>query len=85
MPFAPRQLTMTDAGAAVRSGREAIIAGETEIDLGSLERFDSAAVAALLDWRRLAAERGHSLHILHLPDGLASIARVYGVSHLLDG
>lgn len=84
MPFVPNQLTMTDA-VALRAGREAVIAGETEIDLSRLQRFDSAALAALLDWRRLASERGRPLHILHLPDGLASIARVYGVAHLLDG
>lgn len=84
MPFAPSQLTMTDAGAALRAGREAILGGETDIDLGGLQRFDSAALAALLDWRRLAAERGRPLRILHMPEGLASIARVVGVAHLLD-
>ncbi len=85
MPFAPGQLTMTDAGVALRAGRDAIIAGETEIDLGALQRFDSAALAVLLDWRRLAAEQGRPLRILHLPEGLASIARVVGVAHLLEG
>ncbi len=85
MPFVPGPLTMTDAGATLRAGREAIAAGETEIDLAGLQRFDSAAAAALLDWRRCAAEHGRPLRFAHLPDGLASIARVYGVAHLLDG
>ncbi len=84
MPFAPSQLTMNDAGAALRAGREAVMAGETEIDLAGLQRFDSAALAALLDWQRLAVGQGRPLHILNLPDGLASMARVYGVAHLLD-
>lgn len=83
MPFAPSQLTMSDAEAALRAGREAVAAGETEIDLSQLQRFDSAAVAALLEWQRLAAGQGRSLRIIHLPAGLASIAQVYGVAHLL--
>lgn len=84
MAFAPTQLTMNDAGAVLRAGRDAIGAGDTEIDLAGLQHFDSSAVAALLDWQRFAAEQGRALRLLNLPDGLASIARLYGVAELLD-
>ncbi len=83
MAIAPTQLTLVDIS-AVREGCNAIAAGEVEVDLGRLQRFDSAALAALLEWRRAAAERSAELLIRHCPPGLASIARVYGVAHLLE-
>jgi phospholipid transport system transporter-binding protein len=48
-----------------------------------MERFDSAAVAALLVWRRAAQSAGLSLHIASVPAGLQSLADLYGVAELL--
>ena len=83
MAFSPASLTMEDAAATVRAGLQALAGGETAIDLASLQRFDSSAVAALLEWQRAAASRGVTLQITHLPAGLDSLARLYGVAHLL--
>ena len=83
MPFAPKQLTMADADTVLSQGLSAIAGGDTEIDLGSLQHFDSSAVAALLAWQRAAHDAGITLHVAHLPPGLASLARLYGVDQLL--
>ncbi len=86
MPVAitPSRLTLSDSAAAMQEGCAAIAAGAVDVDLGGLERFDSAALATLLAWQRAAAERGAALSIQRCPPGLASIARVYGVAHLLE-
>ncbi len=65
------------------AGLAAMTAGETEIDLQQLQRFDSSAIAALLAWQRRAAEQGRPLRVANLPPGLASLARVYGVAELI--
>ncbi len=83
MAFAPESLTMADAAAVVRAGRQAVAAGETQVDLASLQRFDSTAVAALLEWQRAASAAGSTLQISNLPEGIDSLARLYGVAHLL--
>ncbi len=83
MAFAPASLTLDEAADTVSAGLQQLAAGETDIDLGSLQRFDSSAVAALLEWQRAAAKRGATLRIINLPDGLDSLARLYGVAHLL--
>ncbi len=83
MAFAPESLTMADAAAVVRAGLQAVAAGETQIDLASLQRFDSTAVAALLEWQRAASAGGATLQIANLPEGIDSLARLYGVAHLL--
>jgi phospholipid transport system transporter-binding protein len=48
-----------------------------------MERFDSAAVATLLVWRRAAQSAGLSLRIASVPAGLQSLADLYGVAELL--
>ncbi len=85
MNFAPTVLTQAEAADVVRAGLQALAEGASGVDLGGLQRFDSAAIAALLAWRRAAAARGVPLQVTGMPDGLESLARVYGVSHLLHG
>lgn len=85
MAFTPTRLTMADAEAVVRDGQQAIASGISEINFGRLEHFDSSAIATVLAWRRAAVERGVSLRIGGVPEGLLSLARVYGVAPLLGG
>ena len=54
MAYFPTSLTMQDAASSLQPGLDAIRSGSADIDLSRMERFDSAAVAALLVWRRAA-------------------------------
>ena len=83
MPFAPTTLTMNEAETVLAQGLQAIAAGDTHIDLGALQHFDSAAVATLLTWQRAASKLGKTLHVTQRPSGLDSLAKLYGVEQLL--
>lgn len=83
MAFAPKRLDMDVADTVLAQGLSAIAAGETVIDLSGLQQFDSAAVAALLAWQRAAAKAGSALRVVHPQAGIASLAKLYGVEHLL--
>ena len=83
MAYFPTSLTMPDAASNLQPGLDAIRSGSADIDLSRMERFDSAAVAALLVWRRAAESSGVSLHIRGVPAGLQSLADLYGVAELL--
>ena len=83
MSFTPTSITMADAGEALRDGLAAIAEGSTLIDLSHLSRFDSSAVSALLAWRRAATARGAQLQIAGVPDGLRSLAQLYGVQDFI--
>ena len=83
MAFSPTVLTFAEAADVLQAGLQAIAAGETEIDLQQLQRFDSTAVAALLAWQRQAAAQRVPLRVAHLPPGLESLAKVYGVAALI--
>ena len=83
MAFSPTVLTFAEAADVLQAGLQAIAGGETEIDLQQLQRFDSTAVAALLAWQRQAAAQRVPLRVAHLPPGLESLAKVYGVAALI--
>ena len=83
MAYFPSSLTMQDAASSLQPGLDAIRGGSADIDLSRMERFDSAAVAALLVWRRAAQSVGLSMRIASVPPGLQSLADLYGVAELL--
>lgn len=57
--------------------------GRLTFDLGNLERADSAGVALLIEWLRLARKNQVRLGLEHLPEQLENLARVSGVDALL--
>ena len=52
-------------------------------DLLEVGRVDSAGVALLLEWRRVANEQGVALDFINPPDQLRAIAHVSGVDGIL--
>jgi phospholipid transport system transporter-binding protein len=76
-------LTVQNARAALIQGCEAISAGQTVFDLGSVKSADSSAVAVLLAWQRKARKAGLELKYVNLPASLLSLAALYDVDALL--
>lgn len=76
-------LTVHNAKAALAQGIDAIKAGQTVFDLGSVKVADSSAVAVLLAWQRAARKSGAALAYVNLPDSLKSLAALYGVDAFL--
>lgn len=54
------------------------------IDFANISGVDSSAVALLLEWRRQAQARGKTLTFVNLPPNLLALAKLYGVSELID-
>jgi len=76
-------LTMQTVGGHLHEGRTRLAAGDLVVDFSAVTGADSAAVALIFDWLRVAAVSGHSLSVRALPDGLRSLASLYGVDALL--
>ncbi len=53
------------------------------LDLGGVERADSAGLALLIAWMREARKRGIEIHFSNIPEQLHSIARAGNLDHLL--
>ena len=54
------------------------------IDFSGITAVDSAAVALLLEWRRLAQQRGKHLSFTNLPANLLALAELYGVADIIQ-
>jgi len=54
-----------------------------EIDLGGVRAADSAGLALLLEWLRLARQAGQPIRLANLPEQLVALARISEVEGLL--
>ncbi len=84
MKIAADTITNQNAMQVVQTGQSAIRAGDCVIDFSGVIRCDTAAVACVLAWLRVAHEMGTKLELLAVPDELRSLAKLYGVSALIN-
>ena len=86
MLLLPTTLTVREARDALRLLKLAL-EREPEpllvVDGSQLERFDSSALAVLLECRRLADAWGKRFELVGLPAKLGELAKLYGVDELL--
>lgn len=81
----PKTLTRTNAKQLLTEGLEKIAQGEMIFDAQLLEQFDSSALALFLAWQRsFNGDNRARLILQHVPEKLVSLAKVYGVSELLQ-
>ncbi|MEW9573489.1 lipid asymmetry maintenance protein MlaB [Rhodanobacter sp. Si-c] len=77
-------LGFATATEALRVLNEALRAGgRARIDLAGVRSCDSAGLACVLAVLAAAGERGQTVSLQHVPDGLRTLARVSGVEALL--
>ena len=82
----PAELTQTQASACLRallrgvksSGDEVVV-----VDSSQLVRFDSAALAVLLELRRASLAVGKRFAVQGLPSRLGNLATLYGIAELV--
>ena len=78
-------ITNQNATRVVQAGQAAILAGDRVIDFSGVLRCDTAAVACVLAWIRLAHASRSRLQLVAVPRDLRSLAKLYGVEALIDG
>lgn len=86
MLLLPTTLTVAEARATQRLLAQALKCepdASVTVDASRLKQFDSAALAILLDCRRLASVLGRSLVVRGMPPKLLALATLYGVEVLL--
>ena len=77
-------LTLASVSADLAQGKAAIAEGVRSVDLAEAGELDSSALALLLAWLREAKRLNRELEFTNLPQGLTTIARLYGVADLLS-
>jgi phospholipid transport system transporter-binding protein len=82
----PSELTHRQATACLRmlvQGLPSQTGPAVMVDAGALQRFDSSALAVLLEFRRASLARGKGFELQGMTPRLIDLARVYGVAELL--
>jgi phospholipid transport system transporter-binding protein len=82
----PKALTQVEATACLRSlvlGLRTQSGASVVVDARELIRFDSAALAVLLEFRREVLSLGKQFSIRGLPGRLTDLATLYGIDELL--
>ena len=77
-------LTFDNAARVVEAALALPLPKTGRVDLSALEPADSSALAALFALKRRARGEHRRIAFEHLPPGLASLAKVYGVDGLLE-
>jgi phospholipid transport system transporter-binding protein len=60
-------------------------AASLEIDLANVPEGDSAGLALLIEWLRLAGQHRQQIHFKNVPEQIAALARISEVENLLNG
>lgn len=82
----PAELThgqAKDCLAQLIAGLGAEVASPVVVDATALGRFDSSALAVLLELRRTCLRNGKALVVQGLPKHLSDLAALYGIEGLL--
>jgi phospholipid transport system transporter-binding protein len=88
MLILPAELTHEQAAACCRmlaQGMRSQADPSVVADVAALSRFDSSALAVLLECRREALALGKTFSVARLPARLRELATLYGVAELLPG
>lgn len=83
----PATVTIAEASETLARLAQAAAAesgAELTLDLSALARFDSSALAVLLECRRIAEARGKRFALVHTPQRLVDLAQLYGIGPLLS-
>jgi phospholipid transport system transporter-binding protein len=81
--FVSGPVTLANVARVLEEGRQQLREGVRSVDLSEITELDSSLLAMLLAWLRDARASGHEIGFENLPDGLRTLARLYGLDGLL--
>lgn len=80
------ELTFSTVNALLNESRAILFSGAgeaLELDLGEVSRADSAGLALLIQWMRMAHHGGRTIRFLNLPQQLLAIAEASDLDEIL--
>lgn len=82
--FVEGPLTLATVSGLASEARDHLLQGARVIDFRGVSEVDSSAVALALEWLRQAGEGESGLRFVNLPAAMQNLAKLYGVSALLQ-
>ena len=75
---------MDNANLLLDQSKALVLSDGTEVDFSQVGELDTSGVSLMLEWRRRAIAENKQLSFVNFPEGLASLAALYGVSDLIN-
>jgi len=82
--FVEGALTLATVAELAESAQGHFAQGARLVDFRGVSEVDSSAVALALEWLRQAAQSKSALRFVNLPVAMQNLAKLYGVSELLQ-
>jgi phospholipid transport system transporter-binding protein len=77
-------VTLQTVAELVGAAEEHFREGAQVVDFSGVTEVDSSAIALALEWQRQAAKHERTLRFEALPAAMQNLARLYGVSEILQ-
>lgn len=77
-------ILMDNANAVLQESNTLAFVDNMQIDFSKIGDVDTAALSLMLEWQRRAVSSGNEIHFSHLPEGLVSLAELYGVTDFIS-
>lgn len=77
-------ILMDNANAVLSESRALTMPNDLCIDLSAVTGADTAALSLLMEWQRRAISSGQQVSFANLPEGLLSLASLYGVTDFIS-
>jgi phospholipid transport system transporter-binding protein len=77
-------ITMDSAASLLAASATLPLPAQGIIDFKRVEHVDSAGVALMLEWRRRARVESRQVAFQGVPEGVTSLAMLYGVADMLN-
>jgi len=77
-------VTLDTVPVLLGAAEEHLRQGARVVDFRNVTEVDSAAIALAIEWLRKASERKTGLRLANLPAAMQNLAKLYGVSELLQ-
>lgn len=65
--------------ASLLSSNDCLQGGQVQIDMSGVQQSNSAGLALLLEWMKIAQQKGLQIKYHNVPEQLLVIARAYGI------
>lgn len=77
-------ILMDSANQLLEKSKALTLSDSAVIDFSQVAEIDTATVSLMLEWRRRALGEKKQLSFINFPEGLTSLAALYGVADLIN-
>jgi len=77
------EILVDNANAVLVESAALVMNDALQIDFSAVTNTDTSAISLMMEWQRRAIASNHKITFVNLPEGLESLATLYGVADFI--